>query len=103
MTKQWLGFKEDMKNWRQGLKEKREMKHAQKQEERARLELENQEARSSPIIHVARQAQEESIRLEPIISNFADRAYQQNDEQKIVDEDVKVGSCRRRFTSDHIY
>ena len=88
-TKQWLGFKEDMNNWRQGLKEKREMKHAQKQEKRARLELENQETRSSPIIHVATQAQEESVRPEPIISNFADRAYQQNDEQKTVDEDVE--------------
>ena len=88
-TKQWLGFKEDMNNWRQGLKEKREMKHAQKHEKRARLELENQETRSSPIIHVATQAQEESIRPEPIISNFADRAYQQNDEQKTVDEDVE--------------
>ena len=60
-TKQWLGFKEDMKNWRQGLKEKREMKHAQKQEKRARIELREQETRSSPIIHVATQAQEESI------------------------------------------
>jgi DNA segregation ATPase FtsK/SpoIIIE, S-DNA-T family len=88
-TKQWLGFKEDMNNWRQGLKEKREMKHAQKYEKRARLELENQETRSSPIIHVATQAQEESIRPEPIISNFADRAYQQNDEQKTVVEDVE--------------
>ena len=88
ITKQWLGFTEDMKNWRQGLKEKREMKHVQKQEKRAKIELENQEIRSNPIIHVATQAQEESNRPEPIISNFADRAYQQNDEQKPVDEDV---------------
>ena len=89
ITKQWLGFTEDMKNWRQGLKEKREMKHVQKQEKRAKIELENQEIRSNPIIHVATQAQEESNRPEPIISNFADRAYQQNDEQKPVDEDVE--------------
>ena len=82
ITKQWLGFTEDMKNWRQGLKEKREMKHVQKQEKRAKIELENQEIRSNPIIHVATQAQEESNRPEPIISNFADRAYQQNDEQR---------------------
>ena len=66
MTKQWLGFKEDMKNWRQGQKEKREMKHAQKQEKRARLELENQETRSSPIIHVATQAQEETLDRNPL-------------------------------------
>ncbi len=32
------------------------MKHAQKQEKRAKIELENQETRSSPIIHVATQA-----------------------------------------------
>ncbi len=89
MKKQWLGFKEDVQNWKQGRQEKRGRKRAQKQEDRARLELENQEA-SSPIIHVSGKAQEESVRLEPIISNFADRAYQQKDEQIIADEDVKV-------------
>ncbi len=91
ITKQWFGFKEDMKHWRQGLKEKRDLNHALKQEKRTRLELENQEtSSSSPIIHVAVQAQEESVRPEPIISNFADRAYQQKDEQqKTVDEKVE--------------
>ena len=86
---QWFGFKEDMKHWRQGLKEKRGMKHAQKQEKRVKIEQENQETRSSPIIHVATLAQEESIKPEPIISNFADRAYQQNDELLTIDEKLE--------------
>ena len=33
-TKQWLGFKEDVNNWKQGLKEKRENETSQKQEKR---------------------------------------------------------------------
>ena len=54
------GFKEDMTNWRQGLKEKREMKHVQKQEKRTKSSLRTKRQEADPIIHVATQAQEES-------------------------------------------
>ncbi|MCQ6274159.1 DNA translocase FtsK [Bacillus sp. V3B] len=78
MKKQWNGFIEDMQNLKQEQQKKREERRDQKQEEKERRALENQE--TSPVIHVAGQELEEPIRPEPIISSFADQAYQKNDE-----------------------
>ncbi|MBB6444214.1 DNA translocase FtsK [Bacillus benzoevorans] len=77
LKRQWQGFLDDIKNWKQEQQEKREVRRMQKEEVKARRALEEHQA--NPIIHIAGQTeaqQEGSIRPEPIINSFADRVYQ---------------------------
>jgi len=84
MGNQWLSFKDDLFNWKEEQQKKREEKRSHRQEEkrkqsdgkRKRLE---EEKEANPVIHTALEEQVESVRPEPIISSFAERAYQQND------------------------
>ncbi|WP_338452106.1 DNA translocase FtsK [Niallia oryzisoli] len=77
MGNQWLSFKDDMYNWKEEQQKKREEKRAVKQEDK-RKQTEDKKA-ANPIIHTPLEEQEENVRTEPIISSFAERAYQPND------------------------
>lgn len=87
MKKQWFGFIEDMKSLKHEQQKKREERRDQKQEKKERRAVENQE--TSPVIHIAGQEMEEPVRPEPIISSFADRAYQNHNEPTSAVEELE--------------
>ncbi|KAA9025818.1 FtsK/SpoIIIE family DNA translocase [Niallia endozanthoxylica] len=88
MGNQWLSFKDDMFNWKEDQQKKREEKRALRQEGKGR-QSEGKRKRSeedkdaNPIIHTALEEQVESVRPEPIISSFAERAYQQTEKPEL--------------------
>lgn len=77
---QWSAFQLDMEEWKQKKQEKREEKRIQQQRER-----ENRAASTASqpeIITPLQNTQDEIITPEPLISSFADRAYQDEEPPK---------------------
>ena len=77
MGRQWLSFKDDLQNWKEDQQKKREEKRTVKQTDTRKQTVDKKDA--NPIIHTAHAEQEEIVKPEPIISSFAERAYQQSD------------------------
>ncbi|MFE8699137.1 DNA translocase FtsK [Cytobacillus sp. FJAT-54145] len=92
--KQWDAFLNDLAEWRQDRKEKKEIRKLEK--EKQRVEEANKE-QAEPIFSTVKLADVEEQPPEPIISNFAEKAYKQhldteetigpNTQQQIVTED----------------
>jgi DNA segregation ATPase FtsK/SpoIIIE, S-DNA-T family len=73
-NEQWAAFKDDMKDWKEEKQNKKEEKRKQKEEAQAKKALINQEQQ------VEAEAELEDEKTEPIISNFAERAYPEHNE-----------------------
>jgi S-DNA-T family DNA segregation ATPase FtsK/SpoIIIE len=70
---QWEAFKNDVTDWKQKQQERRNEKKAQK-----RQDQENPPAGDQPVVNYQQQPDHEETRFhEPIISSFADRAYEE--------------------------
>ncbi|MEH7250515.1 DNA translocase FtsK [Neobacillus niacini] len=76
---QWSAFQLDMEEWKQKKQERREEKRVQQQRER-----ENRAAsvQQPEIITPLQNQQDEIVTPEPLISSFADRAYQEEEPPK---------------------
>ncbi|WP_045515158.1 FtsK/SpoIIIE family DNA translocase [Neobacillus niacini] len=75
---QWSAFQMDMEEWKHKKQERREEKRIQQQRER-----ENRAASPQPeIIPPLQNTPDEVVTPEPLISSFADRAYQDEESQK---------------------
>lgn len=76
---QWNAFQLDMEEWKQKKQERREEKRIQQQRER-----ENRSASAQPeIVTPIQNTQDEIAAPEPLISSFADRAYLDEEPQKL--------------------
>ncbi|MBT2690795.1 DNA translocase FtsK [Bacillus sp. ISL-47] len=73
--KQWAAFVNDMKEWTQNRRERREERRAQREEEQAQAQVEEEPETVITINNSSETAAEPLP--EPIISSFAERAYQE--------------------------
>ncbi|WP_141433472.1 DNA translocase FtsK [Bacillus sp. 03113] len=80
MKKQWLGFIEDVKDWKEEHKEKRAESKLRKQAEKENKQ--SQEPENQPQITHNQETNVETKRTEPIISSFVDKAYPDEQPQK---------------------
>ncbi len=75
---QWSAFQLDMEEWKQKKQERREEKRVQQQRERENRAASGQAEIIAPIQNL----QNEMVAPEPLISSFADRAYQEEEPPK---------------------
>lgn len=78
IKRQWNAFIDDINEWQQKNKEKREARQMQREENKKSIELEK--AKKETIADVVPSIEEMSVSPEPIISSFAERAYQSEEE-----------------------
>jgi DNA segregation ATPase FtsK/SpoIIIE, S-DNA-T family len=87
MKNQWLAFVEDVKNWRMESAERRTAKRQQKEEERRRRSQKEEDLQTP---NSGQPEHEMEVSPEPIISSFAERAYQQdNPEEPVMKREKK--------------
>ncbi|KON89031.1 cell division protein FtsK [Sporosarcina globispora] len=85
IKKQWAAFIEDCKSWIQNLKDRNEERRTQKEERRAQREEQlalQQEEETETVITINNSSEPVSPPMpEPIISSFAERAYQEQPQE----------------------